>query len=57
MMEMEEKRPDGKPVELASKCDLCFGRVEGPACVQMCPHGSAVRVSFKDMERVITTLR
>jgi CRP-like cAMP-binding protein/Fe-S-cluster-containing hydrogenase component 2 len=57
MVEMEEKRPDGKPVELASKCDLCFGRAEGPACVQMCPHGSAVRVSFKDMERVITTLR
>jgi Fe-S-cluster-containing hydrogenase component 2 len=57
MVEMEEVRPDGKPVELASKCDLCFGRVEGPACVQMCPHGSAVRVSFKDMERVITTLR
>jgi len=57
MVEMDELRPDGKHVELASKCDLCFGRPEGPACVQMCPHGSAVRVSFKDMERVITTLR
>ena len=57
MVELEEKRPDGKPVELASKCDLCFGRPEGPACVQMCPHGSAVRVSFKDMERVVSTLR
>jgi CRP-like cAMP-binding protein/Fe-S-cluster-containing hydrogenase component 2 len=57
MVEMDEKRPDGKNVELASKCDLCFGRPEGPACVQMCPHGSAVRVSFKDMERVVTTLR
>ena len=29
-------------------------RPEGPACVQMCPHGSAVRISFKDMERVVT---
>jgi Fe-S-cluster-containing hydrogenase component 2/CRP-like cAMP-binding protein len=57
MVEMEERRPDGKHVEVASKCDLCFDRPEGPACVQMCPHGSALRVSFKDMERVITTLR
>jgi CRP-like cAMP-binding protein/Fe-S-cluster-containing hydrogenase component 2 len=57
MRETEEKRPDGKAVELAAKCDLCFGRPEGPACVQMCPHGSAVRISFKDLERVTSTLR
>ena len=57
MEELEELRPDGKHVELASKCDLCFGRADGPACVQMCPHGSAVRISFKDMERVKSTLR
>jgi len=25
--------------------------------VQMCPHGSAVRISFKDLERVTATLR
>jgi CRP-like cAMP-binding protein/Fe-S-cluster-containing hydrogenase component 2 len=41
----------------ATKCDLCHDRPEGPACVQMCPHGSAVRVSFRDVERVIATLR
>jgi len=57
MRETEEKRPDGKPVELAAKCDLCMGRPEGPACVQMCPHGSAVRISFKDLEKVTSTLR
>jgi len=56
MVERDEKRSDGKPVEVASKCDLCLGRAEGPACVQMCPQGSAVRVSFKDLERVRTTL-
>jgi CRP-like cAMP-binding protein/Fe-S-cluster-containing hydrogenase component 2 len=56
MRETEEKRPDGKTVELASKCDLCLGQPEGPACVQMCPHGSAVRISFKDLERVTKTL-
>jgi len=57
MVETEEKRPDGKAVEIATKCDLCLTRPEGPACVQMCPHGSAVRISFKDMERVTATLK
>jgi CRP-like cAMP-binding protein/Na+-translocating ferredoxin:NAD+ oxidoreductase RNF subunit RnfB len=57
MVETEEKRPDGKQVELATKCDLCLTRPQGPACVQMCPHGSAVRVSFKDLDRVTATLR
>lgn len=49
-------RPDGKPVEFATKCDLCVGRAEGPACVQMCPHGCATRVSFKDLGRVAALL-
>jgi CRP-like cAMP-binding protein/Fe-S-cluster-containing dehydrogenase component len=57
MMETEEKRSDGKPIELATKCDLCLTRPEGPACVQMCPHGCAVRISFKDMEAVTSTLK
>jgi CRP-like cAMP-binding protein/Fe-S-cluster-containing hydrogenase component 2 len=57
MVETEERRPDGKPVELATKCDLCLTRPQGPACVQMCPHGSAVRISFKDLERVTQLLR
>jgi Fe-S-cluster-containing hydrogenase component 2/CRP-like cAMP-binding protein len=57
MVERDEKRPDGKPVEVATKCDLCLMRPQGPACVQMCPHGSAVRISFKDLERVTATLR
>ena len=45
-----------KFINLASKCDLCVDRREGPACVQMCPHGSAVRISFKDLETVGETL-
>jgi CRP-like cAMP-binding protein/Fe-S-cluster-containing hydrogenase component 2 len=57
MVERGETRADGKPVEVATKCDLCLNRPEGPACVQMCPHGSAVRISFKDLEQVTATLR
>jgi CRP-like cAMP-binding protein/Fe-S-cluster-containing hydrogenase component 2 len=56
MVEKDEKRPDGKPIEVATKCDLCLTRPEGPACVQMCPHGSTVRISFKDLDRVTSTL-
>jgi len=37
-----------KEIQLATKCDLSLGR-EVPACVQMCPHGSAIRVSFRDV--------
>jgi CRP-like cAMP-binding protein/Fe-S-cluster-containing hydrogenase component 2 len=45
-----------RDIELATKCDLCLGRSAGPACVQMCPHGSAVRISFKDLATVSRTL-
>jgi CRP-like cAMP-binding protein/Fe-S-cluster-containing hydrogenase component 2 len=45
-----------RDINLATKCDLCLGRPEGPACVQMCPHGSAVRISFKDHSLVSRTL-
>jgi CRP-like cAMP-binding protein/Fe-S-cluster-containing hydrogenase component 2 len=45
-----------RDIELATKCDLCIGRAAGPACVQMCPHGSAVRISFKDLATVSRTL-
>lgn len=42
----------GTRIELATKCDLCVGREAGPACVQMCPHEAAIRVSFKDQDEV-----
>jgi CRP-like cAMP-binding protein/Fe-S-cluster-containing hydrogenase component 2 len=51
------KDQGGKEREDATKCDLCQTRDEGPACVQMCPHGSAVRVSFKDVETIVGQLQ
>lgn len=42
----------GNEINLAMKCDLCVGRAAGPACVQMCPHGSAVRVNFKQHDLI-----
>ena len=51
------QRADGKEEEHATKCDLCTARPEGPACVQMCPQGSAVRVSFRDLDTVVGRLK
>jgi CRP-like cAMP-binding protein/Fe-S-cluster-containing dehydrogenase component len=48
---------EGKPKHEATKCDLCYTRARGPACVQMCPHGSAVRVAFRDVDKVSELLR
>jgi Fe-S-cluster-containing dehydrogenase component len=42
----------GTRIDLASKCDLCIGREDGPACVQMCPHGATIRVNYGDSERI-----
>lgn len=47
-----QSQATGGQIDLASKCDLCIGRSAGPACVQMCPQGSAVRINFKDLDRV-----
>lgn len=35
----------GQPRFVATKCDLCLGAPEGPACVASCPHGAAHRVA------------
>jgi Fe-S-cluster-containing hydrogenase component 2/CRP-like cAMP-binding protein len=56
MVEYGKPRDDGVK-EFATKCDLCLGRSQGPACVQMCPHGSAIRVNFQDIARVTETLK
>ncbi|MGH9364597.1 MAG: cyclic nucleotide-binding domain-containing protein [Thermoanaerobaculia bacterium] len=44
-----------KEIQLATKCDNSIGR-ETPACVQACPHGSAIRVSFRDAGRLASLL-
>ena len=42
------EQENGNTIQLATKCDLCAGRADGPACVQMCPQGCAERVDFTD---------
>jgi Fe-S-cluster-containing dehydrogenase component/CRP-like cAMP-binding protein len=43
----------GKARMLATKCDLCYQSKEGPACVNSCPHGCAMRVGSLDAFRKI----
>ena len=38
----------GEPRQLATKCDLCYSSPIGPACVNSCPHGCAIRVGNID---------
>ncbi|MBO7475690.1 MAG: 4Fe-4S dicluster domain-containing protein [Campylobacter sp.] len=33
---------------IAVKCDICDGRVEGSACVEACPKGAIIMLDFKD---------
>ena len=33
---------------LATKCDLCHTSEQGPACVNSCPHGCAIRIGSLD---------
>lgn len=51
-------RPPGPSAELvATKCDLCRGRAEGPGCVEACPVGAIFRVDpssdFADVAAVL----
>lgn len=44
--------PDNaKPILKATKCDLCFDQLGGPACVRACPHDALSRTNFHTIAR------
>jgi Fe-S-cluster-containing dehydrogenase component/CRP-like cAMP-binding protein len=43
------RRPAPEPVKAAVKCDMCVGRKSGPACVDACPTGAAIRIHAEDV--------
>ena len=45
--------PKGTPKK-AVKCDMCGTREAGPACVQACPTGAAIRVSPEEFFEVLS---
>ncbi len=42
-------RPVPDPVKTAVKCDMCIGKKSGPACVDACPTGAAIRIHAEDV--------
>ena len=36
------------PIVKATKCDLCFDQLGGPACQRACPHDALMRVDMQD---------
>jgi thioredoxin reductase/CRP-like cAMP-binding protein/Pyruvate/2-oxoacid:ferredoxin oxidoreductase delta subunit len=45
--------PEGA-IKKAVKCDMCRDRPEGPACVQACPTGAALRVGPEEFFAIIS---
>ena len=40
----------GDPIQKATKCDLCFDQLGGPACQRACPHDALIRVDMRDKD-------
>jgi len=39
-----------KPIEKATKCDLCLDQPTGPACANACPHDALARLDLSDWD-------
>lgn len=46
------RRPVAEPVKTAVKCDMCVGKKSGPACVDACPTGAAIRIHAEDVVKL-----
>lgn len=38
------------PLKRATKCDLCYDQIAGPACVRACPHDALQRFDMQNIE-------
>jgi cGMP-dependent protein kinase 2 len=43
------RRQAPEPAKTAVKCDMCLGIKSGPACVNACPTGAALRIHAEDV--------
>jgi len=48
---------EGAKVLRATKCDLCIGQRNGPACQQACPHDALLRIDFHDTDKLSDWLK
>lgn len=42
----------GQPIVKATKCDLCYDQLGGPACQRACPHDALIRIDMRDRARL-----
>ncbi|HXA35752.1 MAG TPA: NAD(P)-binding domain-containing protein [Steroidobacteraceae bacterium] len=47
------RRPRAEPPKTAVKCDMCIGRKGGPACVDSCPTGAAIRIHAEEVTSLV----
>ena len=40
------------PIMKATKCDLCYGQLGGPACQRACPHDALTRIDMHDQVKL-----
>ncbi len=46
-----------KPIEKATKCDLCVENNGGPACQRACPHGALTRMNLNNLDTLAQWLK
>lgn len=46
-----------QPIVKATKCDLCYGQLGGPACERACPHDALIRIDMRDQRRLAEWVR
>lgn len=56
-MTMAEEVVDNRLKIVANKCDLCFGRENGPACVEICPTQTLMFVKAEEFQESLTNKR
>ena len=39
-----------QPIVKATKCDLCYGQLGGPACERACPHDALIRIDMHEQD-------
>jgi len=45
------------PIRKATKCDLCYGQLGGPACQRACPHDALIRIDMQDTKELVDWIK
>lgn len=51
------KDSEGRTISRATKCDLCFDQLTGPACAEACPHDALIRLNIRDTGKLLSWIQ